>query len=82
MTRVAVEVDVDMWDFDTLDLIDELNERIKNGDRQAQDWAYGKIIAEEDVKVIVEKIWMARKLGVSADEYVNELVYAVLGRIL
>ncbi len=39
-------------------------------------------ISGEDIHNLVEKIWMARRLGVSADEYVNELVYAVLGKIL
>jgi hypothetical protein len=77
-----VEVDVDLDRFDTLDIIDELNMRRKMGDRQAMEWASGAIVTEDDIKEIVEKIYMCRVFKVDDTEYVRELVDRVLGRIL
>ena len=63
---------VDWSDISTDDLVEEL-------ERRSEDT---HVIMEDEVKTLIERIWMCRKLGVSDDEYVNELVYTVLGRIL
>lgn len=63
---------VDWSDISTDDLVEEL-------ERRSEDT---HVIMEDEVKTLIERIWMCRKLGVSDDEYVNELVYKVLGRIL
>jgi hypothetical protein len=67
-------IHIDLDEFSDEDLLDEMKERGLAPE--------GQYVGAAEVHSIVEKIWMARKLGVSADEYVNELVYAVLGRIL
>lgn len=67
-------IHIDLDEFSDEDLLDEMKERGLASE--------GQYVGDAEVHSIVEKIWMARKLGVNADEYVNELVYAVLGRIL
>ena len=67
-----VEVDVDLTDFDTDDLIDELDNR-------------GALPVEGniDAKSIVEAIWLKRRVG--NHDYQRELdtlIYAVLGKVV
>jgi len=67
-----VEVDVDLSDFDTEDLLDELASR-------------GSLPVEgsEDSKELVEKIWLKRRLG--NHDYqaeLDRLIYQVLGHIV
>ena len=67
-----VEVDVDLADFDTEDLLDELESR---GSLPVN----GNI----DAKELVEAIWLKRRLG--NHDYRDELeklIYAVLGKIV
>ena len=67
-----VEVDVDLADFDTEDLLDELESR---GSLPVN----GNINAKE----LVEAIWLKRRLGNHdyRDE-LDKLIYAVLGKIV
>lgn len=67
-----VEVDVDLADFDTADLLDELESR---GSLPVN----GNINAKE----LVEAIWLKRRLGNHdyRDE-LDKLIYAVLGKIV
>ena len=67
-----VEVDVDLGEFDTEDLLDELASR-------------SSLPAEEngDAKELVETIWLKRRLG--NHDYqaeLDKLIYAVLGKIV
>ncbi len=67
-----VEVDVDISEFDTTDLLDELEER-------------GALPADADgaAKELLEAIWMKRRLG--NHDYQTELdtlIYQVLGHIV
>jgi hypothetical protein len=67
-----VEVDVDLDDFETDDLLDELESR-------------GALTVEGDIdaKELVEKIWLKRRLG--NQDYqaeLDKLIYAVLGKIV
>ena len=67
-----VEVDVDLSDFDTEDLIEELESR-------------GGLPVEQngDAKEIVEKIWLKRRLG--NHDYqaeLDKLIYQVLGHVI
>jgi hypothetical protein len=67
-----VEVDVDISEFDTEDLIDELESR---GSLQVD----GNI----DAKELVEKIWLKRRLGNhNYQDELDKLIYAVLGKIV
>ena len=70
-----VEVDVDMSDFDTDDLIEEL-------DRRGLDYNTKGVDADE-MRVLLESIWHKRRLG--NNDYQTELdklIYGVLGHIV
>ena len=67
-----VEVDVDLVDFDTEDLLEELESR-------------GSLPVERDInaKELIEKIWIKRRLGNhNYQDELDELIYAVLGKIV
>jgi len=67
-----VEVDVDLSDFETDDLIEELEER-------------GKLPAEAsfDSKALVEQIWMKRRMGNNDyQKELDQLIYQVTGHIV
>jgi len=67
-----VEVDVDLSDFDTEDLLDELASRSSL-----------PVEGSEDSKELVEKIWLKRRLG--NHDYqaeLDRLIYQVLGHIV
>ena len=65
-----VEVDVDLVDFDTDDLLDELENR-------------GALPPEADVnaKDIVEKMYYLHRQGQDCTSMLDQLFYSVLGRI-
>ena len=67
-----VEVDVNLGDFDTLDLIEELEER---GELPLSTGPY-------DSKELVQKIWMARRQGKDYQALLDDLIYAVTGQII
>lgn len=66
-----VEVDVDLSDFETDDLLEELEER-------------GALPVEGDVnaKDIVEQMYRLRRQGQDYDHLLDSLMYAVLGKIV
>jgi hypothetical protein len=67
-----VEVDVELTDFDTDDLLDELESR-------------GSLPVEGniDAKSLVEQIWLKRRLGNhDYQSELDQLIYAVLGKIV
>ena len=66
-----VEVDVDLGDFETDDLLEELESR-------------GELPAENgDSKSILESIWLKRRLGrTDYEAELDQLIYASLGRIV
>ena len=67
-----VEVDVSLSDFDTDDLLDELECR---GSLPVE----GQI----DAKELVEQIWLKRRLGNhDYQQELDKLIYAVLGKIV
>ena len=65
-----VEVDVDLADFDTDDLLDELASR-------------GSLPVEgdDDAKRLVEEIYLKRRLGKDYQAELEQLIYTVVGRI-
>ena len=73
MPEVLVEtyVDVDLDDFDTEDLIDELERRGR-----------GLEIADTGGTELVEKIFELRRVGKNFDKELDQLIYVVTGRIL
>lgn len=62
-----VDVDVDLTDFETEDLIDELENRGH--------------MADTNSKEIVEAIYQKRRLGKDYQSELDKLIYAVLGKI-
>ena len=66
-----VEVDVELNDFDTEDLVEELESR-------------GALPVEgaHNAKEIVEQMYQLRRLGRSYDHLVDNLFYSVLGRVV
>ena len=62
-----VEVDVDLSDFETEDLIDELESRG---------------VGPYDSTELVQKIWIARRNGKDYHTLLNDLIYNVTGRIV
>ena len=66
-----VEVDVDIEDFDTDDLLDELESR-------------GALPVEEhgDARNIVEQIYYLRRQGQPYEHLMDGLIYAVMGRVV
>ena len=67
-----VEVDVDLHDFDTDDLIEELEER---GELPSSTGPY-------DSNELVQKIWQLRRNGKDYQRLLDDLIYAVTGQIV
>ena len=67
-----VDVDVNLGDFDTSDLIEELEER---GELPLSTGPY-------DSKELVQKIWMARRQGKDYQTLLDDLIYSVTGQII
>ena len=68
-----VEVDVDLSDFETDDLIEELEERGQS---------MGNGVGPYDSKELVEQIWMRRRNGQDYNYLLDQLIYNVTGRII
>lgn len=67
-----VEVDVDLVDFDTEDILEELERR-------------GSLPTEGDgdAKELVQQIWLKRRLGNHDYQHeLDQLIYQVLGRVI
>jgi hypothetical protein len=62
-----VEIDVDLGEFETADLLDELESREKL-----------PTTSEE----LVEQIWMRRRNGQNYDAPLDQLIWQVLGKIV
>jgi hypothetical protein len=67
-----VEVDVELTDFDTDDLIEELESR-----------GALPVEGQYDCKALLETIWLKRRLGSTDYEAeLDQLIYAGLGKII
>ena len=65
-----VEVDVDLTDFDTDDLIEELESR-------------GAAPVETgDANELLTAIWLKRRMGKDYQQELDELIYVGLGKVL
>ena len=67
-----VDIEVDLHDFDTEDLIEELEER---GELPSSTGPY-------DSNELVQKIWQLRRNGKDYQALLDDLIYAVTGRIV
>lgn len=68
-----VEVEVDLTEFETEDLIEELEDR-------GHDMGNGT--GPYDSKELVEQIWMLRRNGKDYQRQLDNLIYNVTGRIV
>ena len=68
---ITTEVEVDLSDFDTDDLLEELEIR-------------GSLPADVpgDSKDLVEAIWLRRRNGKNYDDLVDKLIYNVTGHVI
>ena len=71
---VNTDVDIDLYDIDTEDLIEELQRRGKNPNDIE--------MINLELKEIVEKIWMNRRTGKDYQAELNQLIYNVLGKVI
>jgi len=67
-----VEVDVDLSDFETEDLVEELESR---GELPSSTGPY-------DSNELIQKIWQLRRNGKDYQRLLDDLIYAVTGRIV
>jgi hypothetical protein len=69
-----VELDVDLTDFETDDLIEELESRGELSSRTGP--------GPYDSNELVEKIWMLRRNGKDYQRQLDNLIYQVTGHIV
>lgn len=69
-----VELDVDLSDFETDDLIEELEDRGELSSRNGP--------GPYDSNELVEKIWMRRRNGQDYQNLLDNLIYQVTGHIV
>ena len=70
-----VEVEVDMSEFDTDDLIEELENRGLNYNTKGVD--------ADEMRALLESIWMKRRMGnTDYQAELDRLIYGVLGKII
>lgn len=69
-----VEVDVDLDDFDTDDLVEELKSRGYDYEVEG--------VNGNDMRQLLEEIWYKRRLDRDYQSELNQLIYGVLGKIV
>ena len=73
MPYVSVDVDVDLDDFDTDDLIDEL-------ERRGYDYNTREVDGDK-AREILEQIYQSRKTGQEYEQKLDHLIWYVIGRM-
>lgn len=71
---VTADVEVDLSDVDTDDLIDELETR-------GRDYNTNGVDADE-MRNLLETIWLNRRTGKDYQNELDKLIYGVLGKIV
>ena len=72
---VTVDAEVDLSDFDTDDLIEELESRGASYNTTGVD--------ADEMRVLLESIWQKRRLGNNDyQQELDRLIYGVLGKII
>ena len=70
-----VEVDIDVSEFDTEDLLDELESRGELPETSG--------LLPDNIKELVEQIWMKRRMGnTDYEKELDQLIYQVTGRVI
>ncbi len=71
---VTAEVEVDLSDFDTDDLVEELENRGYDYNTQGVDG--------DEMREVLEQIWQKRRLGKDYQQELDRLIYGVLGKTI
>lgn len=71
---VTAEVEVDIEDFDTDELIEEL-------ERRGVDYNTSRVDGDE-MREVLDQIWQKRRLGQNYQSQLDKLIYGVLGKIV
>jgi hypothetical protein len=74
MPYVSVDVDVDLADFDTDDLIHELERRGDDYNTQGVD--------ADEARIMLETVHQLRRRGQNHEAALDQLIYYVLGKIV
>ncbi len=74
MRYVTAEVEVDLSEFDTDDLIEELENR-------GMDYNT-KYVDGEEMRLLLEKIWQKRRIGQDYQRELDALIWGVLGKMV
>jgi hypothetical protein len=74
MKYVTAEVEVDLSEFDTDDLIEELESR-------GMDYNT-KYVDGEEMRVLLETIWQKRRIGKDYQHELDGLIRGVLGKVV
>lgn len=71
---VTAEVEVDLADFDTDDLIEELERRRLDYNTQGVDG--------DEMRGVLEQVWLRRRQGQDYQAQLDSLIYGVLGKLV
>lgn len=71
---VSAEVEVDLSEFDTDDLINELENRGVDYNTKGVD--------ADSMREFLEVIWMNRRIGKDYQAELDKLIYGVLGKVI
>lgn len=71
---VTAEVEVDLAEFDTDDLVEELESRGYDYNTQGVD--------ADEMRLVLESIWQRRREGKDYQAQLDQLIYGVLGKIV
>ena len=71
---VTAEVEVDLSEFDTDDLIEELENREMDFNT--------KYVNGEEMRLLLEKIWQKRRIGQDYQRELDGLIQGVIGKIV
>ena len=74
MKYVTAEVEVDLSEFDTDDLIEELENR-------GMDYNT-KYVDGEEMRALLETIWQKRRIGKDYQQELDGLIRGVLGKVI
>lgn len=71
---VTAEVEVNLADFDTYDLIEELESRGVDYNTQGVDG--------DEMRSVLEQVWLRRRQGQDYQAQLDSLIYGVLGKLV
>lgn len=71
---VTAEVEVNLADFDTDDLIEELESRGVDYNTQGVDG--------DEMRSVLEQVWLRRRQGQDYQAQLDSLIYGVLGKLV